>query len=193
MSGLRAIERDSVIKLPVAVREALAPNHAFFTIRPISLSGLVGLFRENDPDRARDFTALTPKQAFEIAIPVGMGGTAVDIAIRRASSLPLVDLTEIEEANKRYAERLDIAGIKIVTGIASLYVQADAQNILEGRGPLFQNIYAGTADQTESQYIVVGVGRAHAIGSLWLEVYRYKDSSGLVKAVPVVVPEQVEI
>lgn len=107
--------------------------------------------------------------------------------------MPLVDLAEIEEANKRHADRLRIAGIKSVTGIASLYVQADAQNILAGRGPLFQNIYAGTADKTENQYVVVGVGREHSIGSLWVEVYSHRDLSRLVKAVPVVVSEQVEV
>lgn len=192
MSVLREIERDSVIELSVAAKEALAPHHAFFIIRPISLGGLEGLFREDDV--LKDFTALTPTQAFEIAIPVDiMGGTAVDITIRRASNAPLVDLAEIEESNKGYARRLSIAGIKSVTGTASLYVQADTQNKLVGRGSLFKNIFAGTADETDSPYIIVGVGRFHAIGPLWISVWRYQDLSRLVRPVPVVVSEQVEV
>lgn len=70
MSGLIGVERDPVLELPVAARESLAQDHAFFIIRPISLGRLDGLFRDGDPHRARDFTALTPTQAFEIAIPV---------------------------------------------------------------------------------------------------------------------------
>lgn len=180
---------EEVVTLPTQAKEALKNNHAFFIIRPESLNQLLAKHGEffgyvNPSEHLR---ALAPKQAFEAAIPVDVKGRAV--AIPRSNNLPFATR---DIMNQEYATKLALPGIKSVTGITSIYSQADIQHQIDGRGKLIVGFFAGTGDETVAP-CVADVGRIGA--DLPLHVYGWYRVLGYghVRALPVVVPAQVEI
>ncbi len=188
-SSLTAEQLEEIIMLPAQAKEVLQRNHAFFTIRPESLNQLLvkdgEFFGYVDP--SEHLRALAPRQTFEIAIPVNSKGRAE--AIARSNNLPLLDQ---DLMNKDYAQKLVIPGIKSVTGTVSIYSQADIQQQREGRGKLIVGFYARTGDETVAPY-VADVGRIYVDYLLNVRGWYRGRGDGYVRALPVVVPAQIEI
>lgn len=180
---------ETIVRLPGEAREALKRNHAFFTIRPESLGQLLVKYREffgyvNPSEHLR---ALAPRQAFEAAIPVDAKGRAATLP--KSNNLPF-DIQDV--MNQEYAEKLSIAGIKSVTGTISIYSQADIQQQTDGRGKLIVGFYARTGDETVAP-VVAFVGRIYAGAPLGVGGWRRGLGHDDVRALPVVVPAQLEI
>lgn len=174
-----------VAMLPTQARKALERNHKFFIIRLESLNQLLAEHREffGFVNPSKHLRALAPRQAFEAAIPVNSIGLAEPIA--GSNNLPFVglDLTN---------QNLVIPGIKSVIGTASIYSQADIQNQIDGRGKLIVGFFAGTGDETDAPFVAC-VGRIPVGGLLRVDDWPRGGSYKAVRALPVVVPVQVEI
>lgn len=185
----RGIESEEVVTLPTKAKEALRGNHAFFTIRPESLGQLLVEYRKyfGYVNPSEDLRALAPRQAFEAAIPVDAKGRAV--ALPRSNNLSF-DTQNV--MNRGYAGKLDIAGIKSVTGTASLLSQADIQQQIEGRGKLIVGFFARTGDETFAPLVAV-VGRLRAGRRLHVLDGDRDFGDVDVRALPAIVAEQLEI
>lgn len=181
---------QEVVILPAQAKDALRRNHAFFTIKPESLGQLLVQYEEffGYVDPSKHIRASAPRQAFEVAIPVNSRGLAE--AIARSNNLPFDDQ---ELANRAYAVRLTLPGIKSITGTVSIYAQADIQQQREGRGKLIVGFYAGTANETIAPFRAK-VGRISADDLLDVDDWhRFDGHDARVRALPVVVPAQIEI
>lgn len=191
-SSLTDEQLGEIITLPTQAKDALKRNHAFFIIRPESLNQLLAIHGEHGEffgfvNPSEHLRALAPRQAFEAAIPVNSKGLAE--AIARSNNLPLVDR---DLMNREYATRLVLPGIKSITGTASIYSQADIQHQRDGRGKLIVGFYAGTGDETVAPR-VADVGRIFAGHRLLVHDWYRGYGDDYVRALPVVVPAQLEI